>query len=272
MSLAATSWVLKTAKVGDPVAKLILFALADRAAEDGTAAWPSNATLAEYAEVSGRTVIRKLQMLQERGLIQLGDQELVSHYRADRRPRVWDLQMSRGDNSSPRERGDTVTSPRSPARGDTVLSPREAERGDTGDVHGVTAVSHKTSFKPSLTTESSLRSDSAQKTSRDLVGEWIDHCNGERPPGRVVGQISKEIGAMLREGIPYRDVRTGLQQWQLRGLHPSALASVVHEMRTAHSGGLKSRRQLETDSQFERMFARAKQLDQEHADPKEIEQ
>jgi hypothetical protein len=72
---------------------------------------------------------------------------------------------------------------------------------------------------------------SAQK----LVAEWIDHCPGGRPPGRVVGQVAKEVGLLLDEGIPYAEVRTGLQQWQTKGLHPSTIASVVHENRTASS-------------------------------------
>jgi hypothetical protein len=66
-----------------------------------------------------------------------------------------------------------------------------------------------------------------------LIAEWIDHCDGGRPPGRVIGQISREIGQMLTEGIPATDVRNGLAAWHGRGLHPSALASVVHEIRTA---------------------------------------
>jgi len=66
-----------------------------------------------------------------------------------------------------------------------------------------------------------------------LIAEWIDHCNGGRPPGRVIGQVAKELGLMLAEGIPTADVRTGLATWHGLGLHPSALASVVHESRTA---------------------------------------
>lgn len=65
-----------------------------------------------------------------------------------------------------------------------------------------------------------------------LIAEWIDHLPGGRPPGRLVGQVAKELGAMLAEGIPYADVRAGLAAWQAKGLHPSALASVVHETRT----------------------------------------
>ncbi len=74
--------------------------------------------------------------------------------------------------------------------------------------------------------------DEAAGTAQTLVAEWIDHC-GDRPPGRVVGQVARELGAMLTEGIPVDDVRRGLAAWHHKGLHPAALASVVHEVRTA---------------------------------------
>lgn len=95
-------------------------------------------------------------------------------------------------------------------------------------------------------------------TAQTLVAEWIDNC-GNRPPGRVVGHIAKEVGLMLSEGIPYPAVRSGLQVWQQRGLHPSTLASVVHEIATQRNG--VSRRQSETDALFERAFARAQARD-----------
>ena len=65
-----------------------------------------------------------------------------------------------------------------------------------------------------------------------LIAEWIDHCTGGRPPDRVVGHVAREVGQLLTEGIPPADVRSGLAAWHAKGLHPSTLASVVHEVRT----------------------------------------
>lgn len=62
-----------------------------------------------------------------------------------------------------------------------------------------------------------------------LIAEWIEHC-AERPPGRVVGQVAREVKTMLDEGIAETRVRAGLAEWHRKGLHPSALASVVHEV------------------------------------------
>jgi hypothetical protein len=267
------AWALKVAKVGDPVAKLVLIGLADHATDAGTAAWPSNAKLAEYAEASVRTVIRKLQLLQEMGLVQPGEQELVAHYPANRRPRVWDLLMVRGDSLSPQTRGDTTVTPQESPRGDIAVSPQEEVRGDTRDHLGVTTVSHKPSLEPSLY-EDSLRSSSDVPSAQTLIAEWIDHCNGNRPPSRVIGQVSREIKIMLDEGIPFDDVRNGLARWHSQGLHPSALASVVHEIRTANAGQLKTRRQVQRESQIVSVLESAKKRDQQlglsHTQPKEI--
>lgn len=91
-------------------------------------------------------------------------------------------------------------------------------------------------------------------TTQTLLAEWLDHCP-EPPPGRVKGQIAKEIKTMLDEGIPYERVRVGLATWQQRGLHPSTLPSIVHEMATPKV----SKGQQQTDDLFDRAMERAQQ-------------
>lgn len=66
-----------------------------------------------------------------------------------------------------------------------------------------------------------------------IIGEWIDTLPS-RPPGRVIGQVAKEIKTMLDEGIDPDLIRAGVAEWQRKGLHPSALASIVHEVSTPH--------------------------------------
>jgi hypothetical protein len=89
-------------------------------------------------------------------------------------------------------------------------------------------------------------------TTQALVAEWIDHCP-ERPPGRVIGQVSKELKALLDEGIDPIKVRAALAEWNRKGLHPSTLASVVHEITNRRPG---SARQQETDDMFTRAAER----------------
>lgn len=142
MSIRAMSWALKDAPVPDPVAHLILIGLADHAADDGTNARPSRATLADYAHVTPRTVGTKLKLLEESRLIRRGDQQQVAHLRSDRRPVVWDLNLaavrSDGGKDFPvvdneTDYGMNTASPRTEdveAHGGNAASPRTAHEGN----------------------------------------------------------------------------------------------------------------------------------------------
>ncbi|MCI1673169.1 MAG: helix-turn-helix domain-containing protein [Bifidobacterium tibiigranuli] len=92
---------MRDAPVGkDCAARVILYALADHEDPRGRGAYPSVRTLAELSHLSMRTVQRKLDELEEMGIIRRGDQRLVSHIRADRRPVVRDLSMSKSDRGA----------------------------------------------------------------------------------------------------------------------------------------------------------------------------
>lgn len=130
MSIEATAWALRVEGVPDPAARVVLIGLANHAGADGTAAWPSVATLAAYAVCSERTVQRKLRDLEALGLLRRGDQELLRHLPADRRPTVYDLPI-----------GVTACRP-APENGVTPVT----ERGDTAGTDGVTPVSPKPSM------------------------------------------------------------------------------------------------------------------------------
>lgn len=93
----------------------------------------------------------------------------------------------------------------------------------TGNRDSATRVATATALIPAPETP-------AEQTAQTLVAEWLEHCD-DRPPGKVIGQLSREVKTMLTEGIPYDAVRAGVAEWHRKGLHPSALASVVHETR-----------------------------------------
>lgn len=94
MSYQASSWALRDAPVGaDTTKRLILMALADFAGPDGTGAYPSVETLCGLVRLKRRAVMRHLGEMEQAGVIRRGDQRLTLHYRADRRPVVWDLAM-----------------------------------------------------------------------------------------------------------------------------------------------------------------------------------
>jgi hypothetical protein len=95
VSVEAITWALRDAP--DVPAHLVstLIALANHAGPDGRAAFPGQKLLAEYTRKTERAVRKDLIALAELGLIREGDQRLVGHYRADKRPVVYDLALER---------------------------------------------------------------------------------------------------------------------------------------------------------------------------------
>jgi hypothetical protein len=92
------------------IEKMVLLVIADHASDDGTEAWPSQATIAAKASISIRTVQRAVNSLVENGYLwmQKGAGGSAS-CREDRRPHKYTINIKRlrGDTESARdERGD----------------------------------------------------------------------------------------------------------------------------------------------------------------------
>lgn len=172
MSIEATSWALRKAPVGsDCTARLILTLLADYARADGRGAYPSVGTLAQITGVSISTIRRKLRVLESHGVIVKGDQGLVEHFRADRRPVVWDLNMGVGpeftsegpvtpepadsdstgcqfDTSCETVENTSVSDAVGVIHSGVSQATGRGSRGVTGARHGVSRVTHNPSFNP----------------------------------------------------------------------------------------------------------------------------
>lgn len=102
--------------------------------------------------------------------------------------------------------------------------------------------------------DAELVADSGDLNAGQIIGEWIENC-ADRPPARVVGQVAKEVKALLSEGIDSDRVRVALAEWNRKGLHPSALASVVHEVGNKQSA--RPAKQQASDDMLKRAMARA---------------
>lgn len=102
------SWALSlpTQSLKDSSARHVLLCLANYAGSNGAGAFPSASTLAQDTGLSERTVRYKLDDLEKAGLIQKGNQAIAAVHidRHDRRPVVYDLQLSRGANTAPRSK------------------------------------------------------------------------------------------------------------------------------------------------------------------------
>jgi DNA-binding transcriptional regulator YhcF (GntR family) len=100
------SWALSlpTESLKDSSARHVLLCLANYAGSNGAGAFPSASTLAQDTGLSERTVRYKLDDLEKVGLIQKGNQAIAAVHidRHDRRPVVYDLQLTRGANPAPR--------------------------------------------------------------------------------------------------------------------------------------------------------------------------
>jgi hypothetical protein len=103
VSIEAINWALNDAPNVPPHLVSTLFGLANHAHADGRNAYISVPTLAKYTRKSDRGAQKCLRELLELGLIELGDQRIVEHYRADKRPTVYNLCMRGVNHSSSRD-------------------------------------------------------------------------------------------------------------------------------------------------------------------------
>lgn len=134
-------------------------------------------------------------------------------------PRAVHAPRSTSTNTEPRE---FVAKPSRESR-ETVAEPPCLDQGSGNREQGV---------PPTAERSTALALVKPLDNPQALIGEWIDHCR-KRPPATVIGQVGKQIKAMLDEGIDPADVRRGLAAWHSKGLNPSVLPSVVNELMNA---------------------------------------
>ena len=147
MSLNAYVWAGQLPlDITSATAFRVLLKMADVADADGRGVWLTTSRMAEELGCSVRTVQRAVKELQLAGLIHEGDKRAVAHIRSDRRPTVYDLNMTA--ETAPQIDLDGVT--KMSSHGVTKMS-----RGDKSVHNGVTTVvAHRTVTKPLNSPES----------------------------------------------------------------------------------------------------------------------
>jgi len=105
VSHQASAWALDARQTGrlGAGARLVLATLADYADPQGHGAYPSKATIGARLDLDVDTVRKHLRTLEAAGIIVRGDQALVAHYPADKRPTVYNLAL-KSDPSEMRPR------------------------------------------------------------------------------------------------------------------------------------------------------------------------
>lgn len=80
--------------------------------------------------------------------------------------------------------------------------------------------------------DSALHTQSGALGARELVAFYVDESRTRfdaSPPKRMIGQVAKQIGELLREGFDPDDLREALRTLAGRRLNPSVLPSLAWE-------------------------------------------
>jgi hypothetical protein len=257
VAIAAMKWVLEDAPVLPAQCFAVLMVLADKADESGCAAYPSQKTLAKRARKSERSVRNDLATLEDLKLIRRGDQSLVAHFPADRRPVVWDLaielkadqdglgidqdgrkQASPRNSASPRKDtagGNSNSGPselQKQATAGSRLPPGSRVPGGSTVQNGRKPASDNPSSNPSLSHPSDERTP--PRAGATLLGVTLlnEHMKAYRhkPPRAVLESTGRVIDGLVDEGISAEDIRAGLALLRARPhLGSGLLPSLVHE-------------------------------------------
>jgi hypothetical protein len=214
MSIKCVHWALNDAPVEEPVEVLILVAMAERAADDGTTTYQSVATIASKARISVRTCQTKLRKLEEAGIIRRGDQQHTEHLPSNRRPVVYDLavHLVRGANSAPQE-----------IRGaESALRGANSElRGAEQSTLGVQLFADNSSLNSSLS-DSSKDSGSAPKPQKQsspvpnpfiVTAELESWAKMETPLADAKRETPKFVDHHTSEGNRKKDWTAAWRNW-----------------------------------------------------------
>ncbi|HDR9314158.1 helix-turn-helix domain-containing protein [Burkholderia vietnamiensis] len=188
MSVQAMTWAIEQQDIRDATARHVLLCLANYADADGKAAFPSTSRLESDTGLSESTIRRKLDVLEELGLIQKGNQAIVAAYidRGDRRPVCYDMVM--------KKRGVVVTP--GDERGVTVTG-----TGCHGDANGVSLTSERgvtVTPNPSLTINKPSKNRSRSCDSK-FDEAWQQYPKRDGSNSKQAAQ--RAWNARIREGI-----------------------------------------------------------------------
>lgn len=181
MSNIALSWAFKC-HVGNASAKAVLVYLADRADDDGTAAYPKIATIVNITELSERTVRTALKTLQERGFIRRGDQRYARLGKGGRNrlPQycqiVWDLAVE-SDPSTLEWIKETYTAEHDPKTMGNTVDPAASTIMENGESKDVTPENAGTKPISSTANLAGLENDPEPA----LQISYLQHCESCTP-------------------------------------------------------------------------------------------
>lgn len=179
--------------------KMVLLVIADHANDEGTQSYPSQATIAEKASISIRTVQRAVNTLVLEGYIRMFKHSGGSaNCREDRRPHLYQINVGK-------LRGDTVTT--------------RQTRGDNKDANGATLTTstgrHSRPMNhPLEPSKEPAKNEPNGSQVKELMSLYYENFTGELEPAR--GQTAGQIQSALKQ-ISFEQLQPAVKQVAVEG-------------------------------------------------------
>lgn len=205
---------------------LVALALADNANKDNRSAWPGVEDLASRARVSTRQVRTVLRRLEEVKVVEREERPGRTAVYTFTDPGLW---LPRKPTSAPKPHVPRkVASPPTPEADfpPPVEEPRKHTSGHPGSP--ASEPRKPTSAEPLEPSLNLGQPPSNEGGAQQLVAHFVDK-HKRRPPGQVIGQVAKHVGALLAEGFEAHHIRAGLDALVAKAMHPSTLPVLVNE-------------------------------------------
>jgi hypothetical protein len=116
----------------------------------------------------------------------------------------------------------------------------ESSVRDQGVLGGATMTSHRPDLGPRTVDLGDIPSGGASAhapdtvSAKQLLAEYVAACN-HRPPEDFLNRLGKQVRKLLDEGITPTHLRAALERHRAKGLSPSVLPNLVHEVMNAAS-------------------------------------
>src|SRR5699024_1672121 len=187
MSISALNWAFEQDL--PHAEKSVLVALAHRADKDGYC-YPGVELIADMTGASRRTVIRALSALDDKKLITRSRRHRAN---GSRTSTAYTLSLSA--TVTPSQGANTTLREKEPkCHHDTPLSATVTPPPDKS-----VTISQIVPAEPEEKSDTMIQKKEPEPTAQTLVAEYIDGM-AQKPPGRVIGHLAKEIKNLLDEG------------------------------------------------------------------------
>lgn len=216
MSISALNWAFEQDL--PHAEKSVLVALAHRADKDGYC-YPGVELIADMTGASRRTVIRALSALDDKKLITRSRRHRANGSRTSTAYTLSlsaTVTLSQGANTTLREKEPKC-------HHDTPLSATVTPPPDKS-----VTISQIVPAEPEEKPDTMIQKKEPEPTAQTLVAEYIDGM-AQKPPGRVIGHLAKEIKNLLDEGYEYEQVRQATILWSQKNYSPGTLPSFLNQ-------------------------------------------